>query len=133
MAKNLPSAKNRREALLPDRMGAVAQGKRAGSRRAARPARTLNTAALAYAAGITACVIAWGYLVYAAIDFGSSARGGNTGAWLLLALAGAGAAACLFVGLMLLSRLGASLTSSPESTDTEDQPPRPVGGRRAAR
>lgn len=78
-------------------------------------------------------MIAWGYLVYAAIDFGSSARAGNAGAWFLLLLAGTGAAACLFVGLMLLTRLTAALgaTKDPESADEES--PRPVGGRRAAR
>lgn len=76
-------------------------------------------------------MIAWGYLVYAAIDFGSSARSGNASAWMLLILAGLGAAACLFVGLMLLSRLSAALgvTRSPGDPDEE----RPVGGRRAAR
>lgn len=113
----------------------VSKGKRAGSRRAARPAPTVNGAALAYAGGITACVIAWGYLVYAAIDFGSSARTGNSSAWFLLLLAGTGAAACLFVGLMLLSRLTTTLGAgrADRHRDREDEPPRPVGGRRAAR
>lgn len=76
-------------------------------------------------------MIAWGYLVYAAIDFGSSARSGNGGAWLLLVLAGLGAAACLFVGLMLLSRLTAALGVTRSPDDPEE--PRPTGGRRAAR
>ncbi|GGD22287.1 hypothetical protein [Nocardioides daphniae] len=111
----------------------MAQGKRAGSRRAAPPPRTLNTAALAYAGGITLCVIAWGYLVYAAIDFGSSARAGNAGAWLLLILAGAGAATCLFVGLMLFARLGSALGATRPPQGDGSEPPRPTGGRRAAR
>lgn len=114
-------------------MGLVAQGKRAGSRRSAPASRTPDKAALGYAGGITLCVIAWGYLVYAAIEFGSSARSGNTGAWALLALAGAGAATCLFVGLMLVARLGAALGLTRPSEGDEPAPPRPTGGRRAAR
>lgn len=78
-------------------------------------------------------MVAWGYLVYAAIDFGSSARAGNTTAWLLLLLAAAGAATCLFVGLMLVARLGAALGISRPPQDDEESAQRPVGGRRAAR
>ena len=54
---------------------------------------------------MTAAIVAWGYLVYAAIDFGATARGGDTGAWWLLGLASLGAVACLFVGLLLVTRL----------------------------
>src|SRR5690606_4769261 len=85
----------------------VATGKRAGARRA-RPARAaprVNTRVLGLAAGITLCVVAWGYLVYAAIDFGGAGRSGSSSGWAMLALASAGAMACLFVGLMLASRL----------------------------
>lgn len=46
-------------------------------------------------------MVAWGYLVYAAIDFGTTAREGDSRAWAFLALACAGAAACLFAGLIL--------------------------------
>lgn len=93
----------------------------------------LNRSALVIGVGITLCVIAWGYLVYAAIDFGTAARGGaGSSAWGFMALAGLGAIACLFVGLLLVSRLMRALgvTSPPPSPD---QPPRPVGGKRAAR
>jgi len=70
---------------------------------------------LLHAAGITFCVIAWGYLVSAAIDFGSSARSGRSEAWLFLAVACIGAASCLFAGLMLGARLlrGLGITSAP--------------------
>jgi hypothetical protein len=108
-------------------------GKRAGSRRGARPPRTLNKAALVLGAAITLCVVAWGYLVYAAIDFGTAARGGSgSSAWSFMALACLGAIACLFVGLLLAARLMRALgiTSPPPS---DDAPPRPVGGKRAAR
>lgn len=118
---------------LPDTMSAVTSGKRAGSRRAEKATPTLNVATLGHVAGITACVIAWGYLVFSAVDFGGSARGGNDAAWLMLALAGIGAAACLFVGLMLGLRLLVSLGISRHPDAPEPETPRPVGGRRAAR
>jgi hypothetical protein len=99
---------------------------------------------LLLALGVTASVVAWGYLVYAAIDFGSTARAGDPTAWWFLALASIGAVACLFFGLMLvvllLRRLG--VTRGPEKAATDAPPPdappptkgpRPVGGRRAAR
>jgi hypothetical protein len=102
---------------------------------AKRPSR-LQPSLLALAAGVTLAVVAWGYLVYAAIDFGSSARGGESAAWGFLALASVGAVACLFVALMLIPRLmhrlrehGPSATSTPTPPDL----PRPVGGRRASR
>lgn len=109
-------------------------GKRAGSRRGPRRQRRFQPALLLLALGITACVVAWGYLVYAAIDFGSTARGGNSTAWWFLALAALGAVACLFVGLMLVARVSRrlGLTSGPEKPEKNDEPPRPVGGRRAS-
>lgn len=120
------------------------QGKRAGSRRAAPPARTFRPRLLLLALGVTLAVVAWGYLVYAAIDFGSSARSGDDRAWGFLALASLGAVACLFIGLMLVARLlrALGITSAPPAseprpprdTSPEDpDPPRPPGGRRAAR
>lgn len=106
-------------------------GKRAGSRRGPRRKKTFSPALLLLALGITACVVAWGYLVYAAIDFGSTARSGNDQAWWFLALASVGAVACLFVGLMLVARVTRRLgiTRAPARDDDE---PRPIGGRRAS-
>jgi hypothetical protein len=66
---------------------------------------------LGLAIGITLLVVAWGYLVYTAIDVGGSARDGDRRDWLLLALAAVGAIACLFAGLMLLARLIHRLTA----------------------
>ena len=114
-------------------------GKHAGSRRA-EPApkppegeqRTSGsrTPLLLLALGVTSSVVAWGYLVYAAIDFGANARSGETGSWWLLGLASVGAVACLFVGLLLVARLlrmlGLLKTEAPK-------PPRLTGGKRAAR
>lgn len=89
------------------------------------------------ALGITLAVVAWGYLVYAAIDFGSTARGGDAQAWWFLAIASVGAVACLFFGLMLVARLLRQLgiTRAPTTAEPPDDPdaPRPIGGRRAAR
>ncbi|MCF6376412.1 hypothetical protein L2K70_02230 [Nocardioides KLBMP 9356] len=112
----------------------MSRGKRAGSRRGTAPPRTLNKAALAIGAAITLCVVAWGYLVYAAIDFGTAARGGSSSAWWFMALACLGAIACLFVGLLLVGRLlrALGITSPPSSPDAPAGP-RPVGGKRAAR
>jgi hypothetical protein len=84
--------------------------------------------------GITAAVVAWGYLVKAAIDFGVQARDGTSGSWLYLGLATLGAVACLFIGLMLVARLLRRLgLTSGSASSSEPTPPRPVGGHRAAR
>lgn len=84
---------------------------------------------LALAAGLTATVVAWGYLVFQAIEFGSAARDGAGFAWVLLLLATVGATACLFVTLILGSKILMTFRG-------ELPPPRPKGppgGRRAAR
>lgn len=106
-------------------------GKRAAARRKAR----FRPTALLLTAGVTAGVIAWGYLVKAAIDFGIEARSGTDDAWLFLGLASLGAVACLFIGLMMISRLLRELgiTKAPSSPDDPPVPPRIPGGRRAAR
>lgn len=112
-------------------MAGTTGGKRAGSRRGPRRKAGFSPALLFLALGITGCVVAWGYLVYAAVDFGSTARSGSSAAWWFLALASVGAVACLFVGLMLVAqvtrRLG--ITKAPPK---KDEAPRPVGGRRAS-
>jgi uncharacterized BrkB/YihY/UPF0761 family membrane protein len=84
---------------------------------------------LLLALGITAAVVAWGYLVYLAIDFGTDAREGDGGGWWLLGLSTIGAIACLFVAMMLSIRLFARVRAGAPPP----APPRPPGGRRAAR
>lgn len=117
----------------------VATGKRAGSRRGTKQKASFNTPALGLALAITACLIAWGYLVYLAIDFGTSARAGESGAWAFLALASLGAVACLFAGLLFVSRLlrALGITTDPSESSSEEAPAptaaRQPGGRRAAR
>jgi hypothetical protein len=83
---------------------------------------------LGLALGITATLVAWGFLVWEAINFGSDARSGEALAWVFLVLSTVGAAACLFLTLILGARVLATLRG---------QAPRPQplvpGGRRAAR
>ncbi len=108
----------------------MAQGKRAG----ARPKRQFRPVLLGLALGVTACVVAWGYLVYAAIDFGTTARGGDGTAWWFLALAAVGAMLCLFLGLILVARIGRALgLTRPPEADAPSAAPHEPGGRRAAR
>lgn len=120
--------------------GPVTTGKRAPQGRHAGPARLGDepqqtgrprsaAALLLIALGITAAVVAWGYLVYLAIDFGTTARNGDDTAWWFLGLATVGAISCLFAGMMLIARLFARLRVSSNVS----APPRPPGGRRAAR
>lgn len=78
----------------------VTAGKRAGARRR----RQLRPALLALPLGATAATVAWGYLVLAAIDSGTSAREGDPSAWWLLGLSALGAVACLSLALVLLAR-----------------------------
>ena len=107
-----------------------------GKRAAARPERQrqFRPALALLALGVTLSVVAWGYLVWAAIDFGATARGGDDRAWGFLALASVGAIACLFVALMLLARIGrdVGLVAPPEPRE-KPQARQAGGGRRAAR
>ena len=68
---------------------------------------TLRSALLS--AAVTGTVVAWGLLVFAAIDFGGKARGGEPGNWWFLALATLGAMACMFLAILLASRLQAEM------------------------
>lgn len=79
---------------------------------------------LGLAVGVTAAVVAWGFLVWSAIDFGISARSGESNAWWFLALASVGAMACLFVALMLVARIARTLgiTSPVGSADAPTEP-----------
>ena len=85
--------------------------------------------------GVTATVVAWGLLVFAAIDFGGKARNGDSGNWWFLALATVGAVACMFLAILLASRMQAELRGQGRP-----RPPRRPpsgggkhGGKRAAR
>ena len=105
-------------------------GKHAGARRA-EPAGASSQAPrntrllLSLALGTTLCIVAWGYLVWAAIDFGRTARAGDSGGWVYLGVASLGAITCLFVGLLLVVRLLRALSPGPATPS--------AGGRRAKR
>ena len=99
---------------------------------------------LLLALGVTGTLVAWGVLVYAAIDFGQEARSGEPTAWVMLTLTTLGAAACLFVTLLLGARIlplfqEGPLTTPPSTPATPSTPPipprpvRPPGGHRATR
>jgi len=108
--------------------------KHAGSRKGAARPPTFRPLVLVLAAAVTFSVVSWGYLVYLAIDFGTSARGGDTRAWWFLAMASLGAVFCLFLGLVLIARLMRALgLASPPAERPQPPPPRTPGGRRAAR
>ncbi|WP_299050149.1 hypothetical protein [uncultured Nocardioides sp.] len=79
-------------------------GKRAGPRRPSERSRLPIARLLLLALGVTLTAVAWGYLVVAAIDFGTAARSGESRGWLFLAAASLGAVACLFTALILLAR-----------------------------
>ena len=49
--------------------------------------------------------VAWAVLVRAAIDFGTTARGGEGAGWAFLAMAVVGAIGCLLLALVLLGRV----------------------------
>jgi uncharacterized BrkB/YihY/UPF0761 family membrane protein len=112
-------------------MTAVSSGKRAG----ARQRRGFRPVLLILAVAITLCVVAWGYLVYAAIDFGSTARhGDDDAAWGYLAVAAVGAVACLFLGFMLVARFSRAIgITAPPDAKAKRDPSLPKGGKRAAR
>lgn len=120
--------------FAPD--GGIVKNRTVGGKRAGdRQARRFRPVYLLLAFGITLSLVAWGYLVYAAIDFGASARQENSGAaWGLLALAAVGAVACLFLALMLIVRLSRALglTHAPDPKPKRD-PATPKGGKRASR
>ena len=86
-------------------------GKHSGESHAAPPAARGPLALLA--AGISATLIAWGFLVWVAIDFGAEARAGDALAWVFLVLATIGATACLFLTLLLGSKILGALGGEP--------------------
>jgi hypothetical protein len=79
------------------------------------------------ALGITLAIVAWGYLVSAAIHFGGQGRDGAGSAWVFMAFATIGATACLFVMLILASKVLGTLRGEVPGSRSSG------GGRRAAR
>lgn len=84
----------------------VARGPERPTARASAPSspvagRSAGRGLFLLAGGITVTLIAWGVLVFIAIEFGRQARTGSGAAWGLLGLATVGAAACLYLTLLL--------------------------------
>jgi hypothetical protein len=83
---------------------------RAGARRGEKQKRGFDPRLAGLGAASVVLLVAWVFLVRAAISFGRDGRGGDGTAWVFLAIASTGAVACLFLSLMLgtliLRRLG---------------------------
>jgi hypothetical protein len=83
---------------------------RGGARRAAKPKRSLQPKLIGLGLGSLAALVAWGLLVWVAIDSGRSARAGESAKWGYLAVASVGAVGCLFLclwlGTLVLRRIG---------------------------
>ena len=99
-------------------------GRHTGSESASPPPRRARGRILLLSLLVTITLVAWGVLVFAAIDFGREARSGEPDAWTFLGLASLGAAACLFLTMILGSRLLAHVRGTP-------RPARVPGGHRA--
>jgi hypothetical protein len=117
-------------------IGVIRQNDRVSGKRAGVKQKSgFQPALLFLALGITGCVVAWGYLVWSAIDFGSAARhDGDSQSWWYLGIAAFGAVACLFLGLMLVVRFSRRMgwTSAPDPKP-KSIPTASKGGKRAAR
>jgi hypothetical protein len=83
---------------------------RGGARRAAKPKRTVQPRLLLLGVASFAALLGWAVLVWVAIDFGRSARAGESGKWGYLAVTSVAAVACLFLslwlGTLLLRKVG---------------------------
>lgn len=102
----------------------VGMGKHAGGRPAPPPRRELGL----LTAGAAVTIVAWVVLVTYAIRFGALARSGRSAAWLLLTVATVGAICCLFLALVLGTRVVGLMRA-----ESGPAPVRAAGGRRARR
>ena len=78
---------------------------RGGTRRAAKPRRTLQPRLVALGVAAFVALAGWAVLVWVAIHFGRSARAGESGQWVYLAAVSVGAVVCLFGCLWLVTVL----------------------------
>jgi hypothetical protein len=106
---------------MMERGTVVAGRRRAEKAKPEHPRRLLASTLLAL--GAIGTGVAWLFLVRAAVAFGQVARDGRSAAWWLCGVATVGAAVCLLLGFVLLSRLWSHLQVR--------RAPRPApGGRR---
>jgi fatty acid desaturase len=78
---------------------------------------------------VTVTLVAWGVLVYTAIDFGREARSGEPVAWVFVVVTTLGAAAALFVALLLGVRI-MTLFRGRNEPSPSPVPVQGAGGRR---
>lgn len=142
------------EPASPWRVGHNAEvGKHSGVRPDTSTPSTPRGPLVLLTVGVTATLVAWGVLVYAAIEFGGEARRGHGPSWAFMGLATIGAAACLFTTLILGTRIATAMrarseaamlaatppptsappTSTPAATSPTTSTPRAPGRRRATR
>ena len=109
-----------------------------GSRKGPRQSPTFQPKVLLLALATTVAIVAWGYLVYLAIDFGTSARGWREPG-LVVPRDCPRSAPCSACSSGWCSwrdccvPLGITEAPVPASEPEEPVVPRPPGGRRAAR
>jgi hypothetical protein len=117
-------------APAPRPAGARRAANHTAPRRSHRPGRGRRLATYALAAVATA--LAWGVLVYYAIQLGPDVKDGEPQAWALMIVATVGAMACLFLSLILGGRV-VEVLRSPVVEARVERPMTPPGGRRAKR
>ncbi|MEI7055665.1 hypothetical protein WBG06_07595 [Nocardioides sp. CCNWLW239] len=67
-----------------------------------------------------AFLVIWGVLVWVAVGFGADARGGDSGAWVKLAIAAVAAVACLFLTFTFAGKAWRDFTGAPTPPPTDD-------------
>lgn len=98
----------------------ISGGNRVGSRRGTRPRSGPRPPFILPAIATLASLIIWGVLVWVAVGFGADARGGDSGAWVKLAVAAVFAVACLFLTFTFAGKAWRALTGSPTPPPADD-------------
>lgn len=98
----------------------ISGGNRVGSRRGTRPRSGPRPSFILPAIATLASLIIWGVLVWVAVGFGADARGGESGAWVKLAIAAVFAVACLFLTFTFAGKAWRALTGSPTPPPADD-------------
>lgn len=95
-------------------------GNRVGSRRGTRPRSGPRPPFILPAIATLAFLVIWGVLVWVAVGFGADARGGDSGAWVKLAVAAVVAVACLFLTFTFATKAWRAFTGSPNPPPSDD-------------
>lgn len=98
----------------------ISGGNRVGSRRGTRPRSGPRPPFILPAIATLAFLIIWGVLVWVAVGFGADARGGDSGAWVKLAIAAVVAVACLFLTFTFAGKAWRAFTGSSTPPPTDD-------------